>query len=294
MKHSSAASSNGKKPSEQKNAGEWEKNARLDPLFAILSSSHGRDGKWDVEQFFATGRTEVGRVFSHLAEIGVVPDRTGRFLDFGCGVGRVSQALAQRFASGAGIDISARMIELAGQYNVAVLPIDFVQNTAPELSVIPSASIDFVYSHIVLQHISNDLQRRFIGEFARILKPGGFAFFQIPIENLSPARAEAPPSWLKRQLPKPLKDRLKRLLGMKTEDDVVSMEMNVLPDAEVARAIGNGGCELIRLSYSNSTEPDHNGMVDYFDRPEALKRIEDGSVRSTFLSGCYLLQKTVH
>ena len=70
MKHSSAASSDGNKLSEQKNAGEWEKNARLDPLFAILSSSHGRDGKWDVEQFFATGRTEIDRVFSHLAEIG--------------------------------------------------------------------------------------------------------------------------------------------------------------------------------------------------------------------------------
>lgn len=48
---------------------EWEKNARLDPLFAILSSPHGRGGQWDLEQFFATGRTEVDRVFSYLTEI---------------------------------------------------------------------------------------------------------------------------------------------------------------------------------------------------------------------------------
>ncbi len=40
-----------------------------------------------------------------------------RALDFGCGVGRLTQALARHFNIVDGVDIAPSMIELANQFN---------------------------------------------------------------------------------------------------------------------------------------------------------------------------------
>jgi SAM-dependent methyltransferase len=274
----------------RKYAQEWEKNARLDPLYAILSSPPGRGGQWDLEQFFATGREELDRVFLHMADIGALPFRNEQFLDFGCGVGRVCQALCERFSSGLGVDVSARMVELATNY-AGDRPIEFMRNTEDNLRLVPTASISFLYSHIVLQHVSNDLQRRFIREFSRVLELGGVAAFQIPIEDVGPAQLPDQGSWLKRQIPRPIKNGLKKLLGIQTEADSVTMEMNVLAHAEVTNLINASGCSLIRLSFSNSCERDHNGRVEFFDHTEAVARIADGRARSKLLSAFYFMRK---
>ena len=270
-------------------AEEWEQNAQLDPLFAILSDPDGRGGKWDIDAFFATGGREINLVFSRLAEIGALPRRMNRFLDFGCGVGRLSQALGERFASGIGVDISDRMIELAKGYNRFRASVDFVVNKVGDLRIVPTGGISFVYSHIVLQHMPNDLQRKFIAEFARILEPGGIAAFQIPVLELAPGRSE-PENW-KAWIPKPAKDVIKRLLGMPTQPSSVSMQMNWLPAPEIAQIVAVAGCDIVQLDYSNSTEPNHNGDIEFFDRAVAEAHATDGRHRSTMLSGFYFIRK---
>jgi ubiquinone/menaquinone biosynthesis C-methylase UbiE len=47
---------------------------------------------------------------------------------------------------------------------------------------LPAASVDVVLSVLVLQHVpsSGDV-KRYIAEFGRILKPGGLAYFQLPL-----------------------------------------------------------------------------------------------------------------
>ncbi|HMF97908.1 MAG TPA: hypothetical protein VKE96_26590 [Vicinamibacterales bacterium] len=37
----------------------WDRQARRDPLWAILSEQTRRDGTWDVASFFQTGATEI-------------------------------------------------------------------------------------------------------------------------------------------------------------------------------------------------------------------------------------------
>jgi SAM-dependent methyltransferase len=275
----------------QKYAREWEKNARLDPLYAILASPHGRDGQWDLGQFFATGADEIDRIFSHLADIGALPSHNERFLDFGCGVGRVCQALSSRFAWGLGIDISATMIRLAKDYCEKSPTVEYIHNIEDDLRVVSTASISFLYSHIVLQHVSNDLQRRFISEFARVLEPGGVGAFQIPVENLNPTPPPCKEAWIKRQIPQSIRDGAKKLLGMPTEADIVTMEMNTLPSEEIIHLIRSGGCFLIQFSYTNSTEKRHSGRLEFFDRAEALARVADGRAHSKFLSGFYFMRK---
>ena len=51
-------------------------------------------------------------------------------------------------------------------------------NDHNDLSLFPSSRYDFLISVIVLQHMPAALQRNYIGEFLRLLKPGGMAFFQ--------------------------------------------------------------------------------------------------------------------
>src|SRR5579862_7667567 len=74
---------------------DWEGLAERDALWAILTDESKAGGKWDLAEFMATGEAEIHAVMNHLAAIGHTPDRNAAALDFGCGVGRLTQALAR-------------------------------------------------------------------------------------------------------------------------------------------------------------------------------------------------------
>jgi ubiquinone/menaquinone biosynthesis C-methylase UbiE len=152
---------------------------KKDPLYAVLSFQHGKHNKWDPEAFFATGKKEITLALDELSRLGFEPGK-GRALDFGCGVGRLTQALCGVFDEAVGVDISSSMIERARQYNKHAERCRFLVNTTNDLAQLEDESFDFVYSNITLQHTPPDSSASYIGEFIRILRPGGIALFQIP------------------------------------------------------------------------------------------------------------------
>ena len=91
--------------------------ASFDPWSAILREP-GRDNTWDVDEFLATGERDAERA---LADCGAHGLRTAAAaaLDFGCGVGRVTRALADRFDDVLGLDISPTMVALARELDGA-------------------------------------------------------------------------------------------------------------------------------------------------------------------------------
>src|ERR1700716_2111582 len=94
----------------------WDTLGCEDPLWAVLSTPETRGNRWQADEFFATGRAEVGRLLDRIGELGIaIPHE--RCLDFGCGVGRLSQALADHFDHVDGVDIASSMVALAGKYN---------------------------------------------------------------------------------------------------------------------------------------------------------------------------------
>src|SRR5262245_54675749 len=96
----------------------WEHIGREDPLWAILAREDKQGNKWelDLDGFFKTGRDEVERLVFWLDR--VVPGMPrGSALDFGCGIGRVTQALAGVFDQATGVDVAAPMIRLAERHN---------------------------------------------------------------------------------------------------------------------------------------------------------------------------------
>src|SRR5437763_375944 len=73
-------------------AGDGEERAAIDPLYAILSEPSKRGGRWDKDEFLATGAQEVASLVAKAGRLGY-PKRRTTALDFGCGVGRIARAL---------------------------------------------------------------------------------------------------------------------------------------------------------------------------------------------------------
>jgi ubiquinone/menaquinone biosynthesis C-methylase UbiE len=260
----------------------WEKNAQIDPLFAILTDETKR-GSWNTENFFASGENEIGRVLAFIDTVGIKPNFAGKFLDFGCGVGRNTRALIKRFTSGIGIDVSPKMISRARQLaETDSARADYAVNYGDDLSTIPTASIDFLYCHIVLQHIPTRLQRQFITEFMRVLSLDGIAAFQIATGWIS----YNPKLVLKAVAPHWVRAVYQHARGRE-----IRIEMNVLSH-KVAQAICvDGGGVVISTPYTNSTEPNCNGNVEFMDRKQRIDQILHGAAQSHYLSEFFFVKK---
>jgi SAM-dependent methyltransferase len=155
----------------------FEKAGREDPMYAVLTDHSRRGNKWNPEEFFRAGRDEIESVMAYVREKGWAVGRDTA-LDFGSGVGRLTQALAAHFDRVTGVDISSSMVAEAARHNSHGARVSYLQNSEPNLSLLGDASFDFVYSSITLQHIPPDAALAYMGEFIRVLKPGGIAIFQ--------------------------------------------------------------------------------------------------------------------
>jgi SAM-dependent methyltransferase len=157
----------------------WDDWARVDPLWAILTEP---SAEHDEDAFFASGRDAIDMILAEASRVGHPSERKVA-LDFGCGVGRLTQALAAHFEVVHGLDISAVMIERAEELAVrrGVTNCWYRVHAADDLAQLDDASVDLVCSLLVLQHLpSTDAIHIYLREFVRVLAPGGIAVFQLP------------------------------------------------------------------------------------------------------------------
>ena len=64
---------------------DWEHLAEIDPLWAVLTVPGRKGGRWDVDEFFATGEAEIGHVISITETLGRLgAPRTGARLRLRC------------------------------------------------------------------------------------------------------------------------------------------------------------------------------------------------------------------
>ncbi len=162
----------------------WDHQAHADPMWAILTDPAKAGGGWNAEEFFATGTHEIGVFMDRAAQWGVPVSRNSA-LDFGCGIGRLSQALADHFEHVYGVDISPKMIELARGHNRKSPRCEYVCNSSGDLASFADRSMDMVYSWITLQHMRPRFARGYMREFLRVLAPGGLLIFQYPSKPVS-------------------------------------------------------------------------------------------------------------
>jgi ubiquinone/menaquinone biosynthesis C-methylase UbiE len=157
----------------------WDSLGREDPMWAILSDPAQRGNKWDDHAFFETGRVHVAEAMERMKAMSVEP-HSERALDFGCGLGRLSQALAGYFDKVDGVDIAPSMIEGAREFNRFGDRVAYHLNDNDDLRIFAENSFDFVMSLIVLQHMPNRYKTSYLKEFLRVLKPGGVVMFTVP------------------------------------------------------------------------------------------------------------------
>jgi trans-aconitate methyltransferase len=230
---------------------QWNRLGTVDPLWAVISHPSKKGGGWDEASFFATGDVEIDQ---QLRELNAVANTTHlrRALDFGCGVGRLTRALALRFRHVIGIDISASMIARAGEMNRAIANIEFILNTEPHLGILADSSVDLVYSNITLQHITSQLQQTYVKEFCRVLSPGGLMIFQLPSHHdLKSIRGI-----IHAVCGNPIMNVARRLLYGK--DRV--MEMHTLPRVEVEALLQKHDVNLLKVKPDNAAGP---GFISY-------------------------------
>jgi SAM-dependent methyltransferase len=169
---------------------QWESIGHQDPLWGVLSHEGKEHGNWDVEEFAGHGVRDVERIMLQLELLGTTPT-PGDALDFGCGVGRLTRPLAERFERVTGLDVSAPMLEEARRLSGDAAEPSYVLNVTETLPF-ANDSFDFVLSLIVLQHMPVRLAKGYIREFVRVLRPGGVAVFQMPSEPLGGSASANP------------------------------------------------------------------------------------------------------
>ncbi|HYL92816.1 MAG TPA: class I SAM-dependent methyltransferase [Alphaproteobacteria bacterium] len=236
---------------------DWDHLAQTDPLWAICSDPSKRHQQWTVAEFFATGEHEVGSVLSYLSSLRLHPDFAGHALDFGCGVGRLTRALAARFQECWGVDVSPAMIQKAKELNADCRKCKFALNESPDLRQFGSGQISMVYSSIVLQHMPRRQAEAYICEFIRVLKPQGILVFQVA-DRLKATAMER----LRGQLA--LRRRMRRVLPAARPDED-RMVMHCMSEREVRRALPAEGVSLVDVRCTNSTDPAFNGNLRYLD-----------------------------
>jgi ubiquinone/menaquinone biosynthesis C-methylase UbiE len=157
----------------------WESLAEFDPMWAILTTEGKKGRKWNPEEFFQHGKSEVSALMADLDSLGVRLNRKS-IMDFGCGIGRLTQAFSECFEHCLGIDISSEMIEKARELNRFPDRCQYLVNETADLAQLANNSFHLVYSSMVLQHVAPTVSSQYIKEFIRVAKPGGVIVFQIP------------------------------------------------------------------------------------------------------------------
>ena len=111
-------------------------------------------------------------------KIGYQPKLTDSVVEIGCGVGRLSRAMSSEVGRIDAFDISQQMLDIAQQ---AGLPnVTFQLSKGDDLQPLQDNSADLVLAYCVFQHLpSLDVLRNYVGEMARVAKPGSICAFTL-------------------------------------------------------------------------------------------------------------------
>ena len=229
----------------------WDMFGKIDPLWATLSFPDKRGNRWQIDEFFETGFKEINALVKYVETLGINIPMT-KALDFGCGVGRLTQALAHYFDEVCGVDIAPSMIMLAKKYNRQGDKCRYYLNETDDLKLFTNSSFNFIYTNITLQHIEPRYSKSYLKEFLRILAPHGLLIFQQPSERI--LRARAPSKRLKQSIefvtPKILLDFYRKAKFEISKQQ--KMEMYGIKQEELQESLEENGAKIVDIVQGQS------------------------------------------
>jgi SAM-dependent methyltransferase len=153
----------------------WDARAREDAFYFV--DSRLRYHAPDETAFWAGGEQALEAMLTALG-VRIAPGQV--ILDIGCGLGRLTRPLARGAERVIALDVSAEMLSRARQLNPDLDNVEWLHGDGTSLRPIPDASVDVCVSHVVFRHIPDPaITLGYIREMGRVLKPGGFAAFEL-------------------------------------------------------------------------------------------------------------------
>lgn len=211
----------------------WQKLGREEPHWSVLTSEEFKQTNLAAnrEWFYASGHGNAEQFLHLLRRNGCFPDGVAdkAVLEYGCGVGRVTHALAQHFGRVYAYDISAPHLALAKQWTdgLGLTNIAFSQIQHPQ-DVVRLPKVHVVYTVIVLQHNPPPVIRMILEGLLSALLPGGVALFQVTTYREGYAFVA--------------KDYLRTAKARLGE-----VEMHVLPQRRVFGIIAQADCQVLEV-----------------------------------------------
>lgn len=156
---------------------DWDSRAVENAKWFINTIKHEQSD----DEFFTSGRPDVEKfVFNDPMLTAELDFKSVRMLEIGCGIGRMTRHLVERFGEVHGTDVSAEMITQARERFQGVKNAFFYDTNGLDFSQFPNDTFDFIFSVYVFQHTpSVEVTRSNIRDACRTLKPGGLFKFQV-------------------------------------------------------------------------------------------------------------------
>lgn len=149
----------------------WNSKAKANPYWYI--SSFGPYEGRDLKGFWQSGETIWKEIKSAC---GYAPRGDDVIVEIGCGVGRLTRAIAPEVGIVHSFDISEEMLRQAKMNVPANVDLHVAQGNS--LRLISSSHADFTLAYCVFQHLPtiSDL-REYLAEIVRVAKRGGMIAF---------------------------------------------------------------------------------------------------------------------
>jgi cyclopropane fatty-acyl-phospholipid synthase-like methyltransferase len=148
---------------------DWDRRARENAPFYVCTTAA------DSASFEESGERDLE---AHVVD-GLAVSRDWRVLEIGCGVGRLLKPLSRRVKRAVGVDVSEEMLRRARDYCARSSNVE-LHRTDGRLEFLPADSFDFVFSHIVFQHLPRKAYvEAYFREAFRVLVAGGIFRVQV-------------------------------------------------------------------------------------------------------------------
>src|ERR1700694_4486121 len=153
----------------------WDERARQNAFWYIHSQLDFQHP--DAEEFWRSGEDNLIRT---MEPFGLQLRGDEHVLEIGCGVGRMTKALATRCAHVVGIDVSEEMVRRGRELLAGIDNVELLVGSGHDLGGLGDESFDACYSFIVFPPIPEpSITLAYIREMGRVLRPGGWSLFQV-------------------------------------------------------------------------------------------------------------------
>lgn len=161
---------------------QWNQRAKKDAFYYVESAF------WDgnIDKFFTLGEERTQLILDPILKEVSTDAQKSHILEIGCGVGRFSRALSQRFQQVTAVDVSDEMIKQARDLNPSTIypNLNFQPTDGNSLDCISSNTIDVVFSYEVFQHMpSPEIILSNLKEIRRVLRPEGIAYIHLMTDH---------------------------------------------------------------------------------------------------------------